>query len=70
MPVGIVASWRCKCGTFVKVVAEADSNRTARQTASCPSCGDAQVIYVDKIISVVGEESEITLTTQSNEDRI
>ena len=48
----MVAIWRCKCGTGVKVVAEADSIPAAKQIASCPKCGDERVIHADKIISV------------------
>ena len=44
--------WRCKCGTLVKVVAERDSNLSAAQTASCPTCGDSRTVYADRIIAV------------------
>ena len=57
--VGIVASWRCKCGTRVKVIAEADSTpRSATTIASCPSCGHRHPIDADKIISVTEDMSE------------
>jgi hypothetical protein len=47
-----VALWRCKCGTYVKVVAEAGFSSPARQTASCPTCHEARSLGADKIISV------------------
>jgi len=57
--VEIVASWRCKCGIRVKVVAEADSTAaSATKIASCPSCGHRHPIYADKIISVTEDTSE------------
>src|SRR5262249_9914764 len=49
----LVALWRCQCGTRVKVVAEADSSRSARQMASCPKCRAPHFITADKIISVL-----------------
>jgi hypothetical protein len=48
----LVALWRCQCGIRIKVVAEADSNRSARQMASCPKCRAPRSITADKIISV------------------
>jgi len=51
--VGVVASWRCKCGIRVKVLAEVDpSQPPATQIASCPKCGDSQSVEGDKIVSV------------------
>src|SRR5262245_33661546 len=59
MMVGIVASWRCKCGTRVRVIAEADSTpASATKIASCPSCGHRHPIRADKIISVMEDMSE------------
>jgi len=70
MPVGIVASWRCKCGTFVRVFAQADSDRTPpKQTVSCPNCGDQQIVYGDKIISVTGDKSETQETPHATRSR-
>jgi hypothetical protein len=54
----LVALWRCKCGTRVKVVAEACSSPSG-QMASCPKCRDPHVIHADKIISVT-EDTERT----------
>jgi hypothetical protein len=54
----LVALWRCQCGTRIKVVAEADSNRSARQMASCPKCRAPHSITADKIISVTEETFE------------
>jgi hypothetical protein len=57
--VGIVASWRCQCGTRVKVIAEADSTpASATKITSCPSCGRRHPIHADKIISVTEDMSE------------
>jgi predicted RNA-binding Zn-ribbon protein involved in translation (DUF1610 family) len=54
--VGIVAVWRCKCGMRVKVLAEAENNQTSStQVASCPECGNQQVIRAEKIISITEE---------------
>jgi hypothetical protein len=59
MMVGIIASWRCKCGIRVKVLAEADpSQPPATQIASCPKCGDSQSVQGDKIVSVTEDISE------------
>jgi hypothetical protein len=56
--VGIVASWRCKCGIRVKVLAEADpSQPPATQIACCPNCGDPQTVEGDKIVSVTEDIS-------------
>jgi hypothetical protein len=56
MMVAIVASWRCKCGIRVKVLAEADpSQPPATQIAPCPNCGDPQTVEADKIVSVTEE---------------
>ena len=48
----LVALWRCKCGTPVKVVAEANFSSPATQMAACPKCHHARSIGADKIISV------------------
>jgi hypothetical protein len=56
---GIAASWRCQCGSRVKVIAEADSTpASATKIASCPSCGHRHPIHGDKIISVTEDMSE------------
>jgi hypothetical protein len=52
-----VATWRCQCGTVVKVVTETDranSDAPDRLNAECPECGEAQVIYGHRIVSVTG----------------
>jgi len=52
-----VSTWRCKCGVRIKVVAEAHENKpAATQTAVCPSCGDEQAVYGEKIISITAEK--------------
>jgi hypothetical protein len=49
----IVSTWRCLCGTHVKVVGDSDqSNSTSTSIAACPKCGAEQTVYVEKIISV------------------
>jgi hypothetical protein len=59
--VEIIASWRCKCGTRVKVIAEADSTAaSATKIASCPSCGHRHPIHADKIISVMEDIAEVS----------
>jgi hypothetical protein len=56
--VGIVASFRCKCGIRVKVLAEADpSQPPATQTVACPRCGESESIQADKIVSVTENTS-------------
>jgi hypothetical protein len=54
-------SWRCKCGTRLKVVAEVDeTQRTATAVATCPSCGDKQTIHAQRIISITTDKGENT----------
>ena len=68
--VGIVASWRCKCGVRVKVLAEADpSQPPARQIAVCPNCGESQPIQGDKIVSVTQETADISPAAASCEEK-
>ena len=53
-----VSSWRCKCGTRIKVVGERDRTQEPnRIPAACPKCGDKQVIYTDRILSVEEDTS-------------
>ena len=67
--VGIVASWRCKCGIRVKVVAEVDpSQPPARQVAACPNCGESRNVQADKIISVTEDISEASPAFDSKHD--
>jgi len=54
----LLAFWRCKCGTRVKVVAEEDSSSLSRQIASCPKCREPHDILANKIISVMEDTSE------------
>ena len=65
----IVAIWRCKCGTGVKVVAEADSIPAAKQIASCPKCGDERLIHADKIISVTEDTFDGAAAVVSCEEK-
>src|SRR5262249_44568510 len=54
-----VVLWRCKCGTYVKVVAEAGFSSPASQMASCPTCHEARSISADKIISVTEDTFDV-----------
>ncbi len=69
--VTILAFCICKCGTRLKVVAEADFIPTSGTTiASCPKCGEPQPINADKIISVTEDISKVkpaTLTCERKE---
>jgi hypothetical protein len=58
--IATIATWRCRCGTLVKVKAEVDRNRPITYTvpASCPTCGDQQAIYAHRIVEVTGEKEE------------
>jgi hypothetical protein len=50
-----VAKWRCKCGVTVKVITETDGtriNEDIRREAQCPNCGDKQIVYAHRIVSV------------------
>src|SRR5262249_24644967 len=51
----LVALWCCKCGTTVKVVAEANFSSPAKQMAACPKCHHERSIGADKIISVTAD---------------
>jgi hypothetical protein len=67
--VGIVASWRCKCGIRVKVLAEVDpSQPPARQIASCPNCGESRNVQADEIISVTEDISDASPAFESKHD--
>jgi hypothetical protein len=54
----MVTSWRGKCGTRLKVEAEADSTSSAAQTVSRPTCHHPHAIRADKITSVTEDLSE------------
>jgi hypothetical protein len=57
-----VATWLCKCGISVKVVVEVDPETPgAAVVATCPGCGDEQLIHASRIVSVTGEKSETLL---------
>jgi hypothetical protein len=51
-----VSTWRCKCGAHIKVVGQAEKNQPSTQKAQCPKCGDSQLIYCEKILSITVEE--------------
>jgi len=59
----MTSTWRCKCGATIKVIAEFDM-ATVHPTlfAACPDCGDRQMIYGDRIISVTSEKPENSRT--------
>ncbi len=54
-----LALWRCNCGTYVKVVADAGFSSPARQIAFCPACHEARSIAADKIISVTEDTFDV-----------
>src|SRR5262245_58713547 len=56
----MVALWRCKCGTRIKVIAEIDSSPPATQMASCPQCHETRPISVDRIITVMKDSSDVS----------
>jgi len=54
-----VSTWRCRCGVNIKVVGETErAEPLATALAECPSCGDLQVIYSRRIISIDIEEEK------------
>jgi hypothetical protein len=56
-----VSTWLCKCGVRVKVVGQTPKGKiSATQTASCPNCGDKQIVYGDAIISITREEETVS----------
>src|SRR5262249_20584755 len=68
MMVGIIASWRCKCGIRVKVLAEADpSQPPATQPVACPRCGESQAIQGDKIVSVTEDTADSSAAVSCEE---
>jgi hypothetical protein len=51
-----ISTWRCKCGVRVKVVSQTPkAEPTAAGKATCPNCGDSQVIYGKTILSITTE---------------
>jgi len=59
--VRIVASWRCKCGTRVEAVGQADLTQArATQIVACPRCGNTQTVHADTIVSVTEDTSDIS----------
>jgi hypothetical protein len=59
--------WWCKCGVQVKVIGQTDwYTPHEKVTAECPNCGDRQVIYAHRIISVTAERLETGKRTARN----
>jgi hypothetical protein len=55
-----VSTWRCKCGTRIKVLGAVDKDHPrATVVAECPTCGDKQVIYAARILFVTQETNEV-----------
>ena len=51
-----VSQWRCRCGANIRVVTEGDAAKQGETTrVQCPRCGDSQVVYGVKVISVKDE---------------
>ena len=49
----VVTLWRCHCGANIKVFGEAEvANPRASQVVACPKCGQKQLVYVDRIVSI------------------
>ncbi|HLH30014.1 MAG TPA: hypothetical protein VKY31_02350 [Terriglobia bacterium] len=52
-----VATWRCKCGTSIKVVGEVPRDKPhTTQKAACPKCGESQSVYAETIHSITIEK--------------
>ena len=65
---GIVVLWRCKCGAHLKVIGESDQAKPrASQTTACPKCGEKQVVYAEKIHSVVEDYSDVSPALDGND---
>jgi hypothetical protein len=47
-----VSQWRCRCGASIKVVAEDGAKRGETTRVECPRCGDSQIVYGVRVISV------------------
>ena len=61
MTINTVATWRCECGSRVKIVAETDKDRpVVTIAAACPRCGYQQPIHAHRIYAVIAEKSEPT----------
>jgi len=55
-----VSTWRCKCGLRVKVVSELKrENGGEKLMVACPNCGDKELIYADRIVSVVNVDEAL-----------
>jgi hypothetical protein len=62
-----VATWRCRCGAYLKVVGELDTAAPLTQLfAACPKCGDEQRVYVQRILAVTEEDALEDLSDISN----
>src|SRR5215467_834737 len=54
-----VATWQCKCGVMVTVVAQINPNNAAQTViAACPICSDKQWIYASRITAITAEDLE------------
>lgn len=52
----IKSTWRCGCGTNVKVIAESDRLQAGFTfDVACPNCGMTQSVYGQTLIVVTGE---------------
>jgi hypothetical protein len=53
------STWRCRCGVNIKVVGETERKKPlATSIAQCPKCGDQQVIYSGRILSISIDREE------------
>jgi hypothetical protein len=55
-----VSTWRCKCGAHAKVVGQTPKDKpSATEKAACPQCGDTQIIYGEKILSITSDAQNV-----------
>ena len=65
---GIVILWQCKCGAHIKVVGEADQGKPrASQVTACPKCGEKQLVYAERILSIAEDHSDISPSLDTND---
>jgi hypothetical protein len=63
--VTLVSTWRCKCGTRIKLIGETETDNLAPSSvAECPRCGDRQTVRTAKIISVSQDIEDTKYRTQ------
>jgi len=59
MTIPTVATWQCKCGVTVTVVAQINPNNPAQTViAACPICSDKQWVYASGITGITAENPD------------